>query len=104
MFRQFDWNDPDLKDIWQKFYKSNEYIFPFSSWEYNYEVHKYKKVKPQTLLQKDVFLVYYNEANEPLIIIPAFIKKGCIYIFGENISGPDNLDFIYSNFAHLKPL
>ena len=32
------------------------------------------------------------------MIIPVYVKKQCVYIFGENISGAGNLDFIYSRY------
>lgn len=94
MLVQYRWNDEKLKKIWRKLYKDNPYLFPFSSWEYNEEVYSYKKIKPTTFLQKEYFLVYYNH-DIPLMIMPLFIKKKTLYIFGENIGGPDNLDFIY---------
>ena len=94
MLIQYSWNDDRLRDIWNKLYTDNPYLFPFSSWEYTKEVCSYKKIKPTTLLQKEYIFVYYNH-DVPLMIMPLFIKKKKLYIFGENISGPDNLDFIY---------
>lgn len=94
MLIQYSWNDERLRDIWNKLYTDNPYLFPFSSWEYTKEVCSYKKIKPTTLLQKEYIFVYYNH-DVPLMIMPLFIKKKKLYIFGENISGPDNLDFIY---------
>lgn len=94
MLVQYQWNDERLRKIWENLYRDNPYLFPFSSWEYNKEVYSYKKIKPTTFLQKEYFLVYYNH-DVPLMIMPLFIKEKTLYIFGENIGGPDNLDFIY---------
>lgn len=94
MLIQYQWNDSQLKKIWKDLYKNNPYLYPFSSWEYNEQVNSYKRIKPQTLFQKEYFFVYYHN-NIPLMIMPLFKKRGTFYIFGENISGPDNLDFIY---------
>ena len=100
MLVQYKWEDPELDKIWKSLYQENSYIFPYSSREYNENIFKYKKVKPTTLFQKDYFFVYYNDSDEttPLMIIPVYVKKKCVYIFGENISGAGNLDFIYSRY------
>lgn len=98
MLVQYKWEDFELIKIWKKLYRGNNYIFPYSSREYNDNIFTYKKVKPTTLFQKDYFFVYYDDNNKttPLMVIPLFIKKKCAYIFGENIGGAGNLDFIYS--------
>lgn len=89
-----DINDQYLKKSWQELYMGNEYLFPYSSWEYNYWVKKYKHYKPSSFLEKDLFCVY-KEDERPLIIIPITIKKKSIIIFGDNVSGAGNLDFVY---------
>lgn len=100
MLVQYKWEAPELDKIWKGLYQENSYIFPYSSREYNENIFKYKKVKPTTLFQKDYFFVYYDNSDEttPLMIIPVYVKKQCVYIFGENISGAGNLDFIYSRY------
>lgn len=100
MLVQYKWEAPELDKIWKGLYRENSYIFPYSSREYNENIFKYKKVKPTTLFQKDYFFVYYDNSDEttPLMIIPVYVKKKCVYIFGENISGAGNLDFIYSRY------
>lgn len=72
-----DINDPDLKRIWQDLYRNNRFLFPYSSWEYNFWIKKYKGFKPSALLEKDSFIVY-SENGIPLIIIPLTIKKGTL--------------------------
>lgn len=98
MLVQYKWEESDLDKIWKELYQGNCYVFPYSSREYNENIFTYKKVKPTTLFQQDYFLVYYkdNDKATPLMIMPIYVKKKCAYIFGENISGAGNLDFIYS--------
>ena len=94
MIKSFSWGDQELKTIWQKLYRNNKYLGPYSSWEYNEIVFKYKKLKPQTLFQKNYFYVYF-ENNKPLMLFPLSKKRGDLILFGENISGAEYLDFIY---------
>lgn len=97
MLIEYDWKSSTLTETWKKLYQENAYVFPYSSREYNEYIFKYKKVKPTTLRQKDHFFIYYaeKEPTRPLMVIPVFVKKNKVYIFGENISGAGNLDFIY---------
>lgn len=55
MLTMYKWNDPALKQIWQKLYADNPYLFPYSSWEYNEQIYKYIKVKPSSMFQKNYF-------------------------------------------------
>lgn len=91
-----DINDPDLKRIWQDLYRNNRFLFPYSSWEYNFWIKKYKGFKPSALLEKDSFIVY-SENGIPLIIIPLTTKKRNIRLFGDNVSGAGNIDCIYKD-------
>ena len=45
MMTMYKWDSPALKQIWQKLYADNPYLFPYSSWEYNEQIYKYMKVK-----------------------------------------------------------
>lgn len=94
MLKEYNFHDSELKRIWEALYRGNPYLFPFSSYEYNDCVYTYKKYKPNQYLQKNIFLVYYEE-NKPQILLPLTIKKDEIFIFGDNISGCDNLDLVY---------
>lgn len=52
MLTMYKWDDPALKQIWQKLYADNSYLFPYSSWEYNEQIYKYMKV----YVSKELFL------------------------------------------------
>lgn len=94
MLKRFRFKDIEFQNIWVDLYKNNPYLFPFSSYEYNEQVHAYKKLKVNLYGQKDAFYVYY-ETKKPLAVLPLTIKGNAIYLFGDNISGCDNLDLIY---------
>lgn len=94
MLQEYEFNSPVLKKIWVDLYHKNPYLFPFSSYEYNQQVYVYKKFKLQNYLQKDYFLVYY-ENETPLVLLPLTVKDDKIFIFGDDISGCDNLDLVY---------
>ena len=94
MIKEFAWDDKELKVVWQKLYRNNKCLTPYSSWEYNDIVYRYKKLKPQTLFQKNYFYVYY-ENTRPMILFPFSKKRGDLILFGENISGAEYLDFVY---------
>lgn len=49
MLTMYKWDSPALKQIWQKLYADNPYLFPYSSWEYNEQIYKYMKVKPSSM-------------------------------------------------------
>ncbi len=55
MLTMYKWDSPALKQIWQKLYADNPYLFPYSSWEYNEQIYKYMKVKPSSMFQKNFF-------------------------------------------------
>lgn len=55
MMTMYKWYDPTLKQIWQKLYADNSYLFPYSSWEYNEQIYKYMRVKPSSMFQKNFF-------------------------------------------------
>lgn len=55
MLTMYKWGSPALKQIWQKLYADNSYLFPYSSWEYNEQIYKYMKVKPSSMFQKNFF-------------------------------------------------
>lgn len=55
MMTMYKWYDPALKQIWQKLYADNSYLFPYSSWEYNEQIYKYMRVKPSSMFQKNFF-------------------------------------------------
>lgn len=95
MIQEYEFNSPVLKKIWVDLYQKNPYLFPFSSYEYNQQVYAYKKFKLKNYLQKDYFLVYY-ENGKPLILLPLTVKKDDIFLFGDDISGCDNLDLVYN--------
>lgn len=99
----YNWNSPDLKQIWQKLYADNSYLFPYSSCEYNEQIYKYMKVKPSSICQKNIFLVY-EEEQKPLMIFPLYLKKNKLCLFGENISGAGHLDLIYDAAITTKQL
>lgn len=80
----YKWDSPALKQIWQKLYANNSYLFPYSSWEYNEQIYKYIKVKPSSMFQKNYFLVY-EEEKKPLVLFPLYLKKNKLRLFGENI-------------------
>lgn len=94
MLQEYEFNSPVLKKIWIGLYQDNSYLFPFSSYEYNEQVYAYKKFKLKNYLQKDYFLVY-SEKEEPLILLPLTVKHNEIFLFGDDISGCDNLDLVY---------
>lgn len=103
MITIYKWNSPDLKQIWQKLYADNYYLFPYSSWEYNEQIYKYMKVKPSAICQKNIFLVY-EEEQKPLMIFPLYLKKNKLCLLGENISGAGHLDLIYDEAITTKQL
>lgn len=94
MLQEYEFNSPVLKKIWVDLYQKNPYLFPFSSYEYNQQVYAYKKFKLKNYLQKDHFLVYC-ENGTPLVLLPLTVKKDDIFLFGDDISGCDNLDLVY---------
>ena len=94
MLTMYKWDDPALKQIWQKLYADNSYLFPYSSWEYNEQIYKYIKVKPSSMFQKNYFLVY-EEEKKPLVLFPLYLKKNKLHLFGDNISGAGHLDLLY---------
>lgn len=94
MLIEYKWNNPELQKVWKKLYEGNEFLFPYSSFEYNECVYRYKKLKPSTIFQKDYFYVYFED-SKPLLLIPLSVKKKELFMFGDNISGAGNLDFIY---------
>lgn len=55
MMTMYKWDDPALKQIWQKLYADNSYLFPYSSWEYNEQIYKYIKVKPSSMSKRTIF-------------------------------------------------
>lgn len=55
MLTMYKWDDPALKQIWQKLYADNSYLFPYSSWEYNEQIYKYIKVKTFFNVPKELF-------------------------------------------------
>lgn len=85
MLTMYKWDSPALKQIWQKLYADNPYLFPYSSWEYNEQIYKYMKVKPSSMFQKNFFCVY-EEEKKPLVLFPLYLKKNKLCLFGENIS------------------
>ena len=99
----YKWDDPALKQIWQKLYADNSYLFPYSSWEYNEQIYKYIKVKPSSMFQKNFFCVY-EEEKKPLVLFPLYLKKNKLCIFGENISGAGHLDLLYDAAITTKQL
>lgn len=94
LIKKFSWDSYELKQIWKCLYLNNKFLTPYSSWEYNDIVHKYVKIKPQTLFRTNYFYVYY-ENNTPLMIFPFQKKHDYLILFGEGISGAEYLDFIY---------
>lgn len=59
MMTMYKWDSPALKQIWQKLYADNPYLFPYSSWEYNEQIYKYMKVyesKAIFYVSKELFL------------------------------------------------
>ena len=74
MMTIYKWDSPALKQIWQKLYADNPYLFPYSSWEYNEQIYKYMKVKPSSMFQKNFFCVY-EEEKKPLVLFPLYLKK-----------------------------
>lgn len=103
MMTMYKWDDPALKQIWQKLYADNSYLFPYSSWEYNEQIYKYIKVKPSSMFQKNYFLVY-EEEKKPLVLFPLYLKKNNLRLFGENISGAGHLDLLYDAVITTKQL
>ena len=101
MLTMYKWDDPALKQIWQKLYADNPYLFPYSSWEYNEQIYKYIKVKPSSMFQKNYFLVY-EEEKKPLVLFPLYLKKNKLRLFGENISGAGHLDLLYDEAITTK--
>ena len=101
MMTMYKWDDPALKQIWQKLYADNSYLFPYSSWEYNEQIYKYIKVKPSSMFQKNYFLVY-EEEKKPLVLFPLYLKKNKLRLFGENISGAGHLDLLYDEAITTK--
>lgn len=56
MLTMYKWGSPALKQIWQKLYADNSYLFPYSSWEYNEQIYKYMRVKPSIFyVSKELF-------------------------------------------------
>lgn len=101
MLTMYKWDSPALKQIWQKLYADNPYLFPYSSWEYNEQIYKYMKVKPSSMFQKNFFLVY-EEEKKPLVLFPLYLKKNKLRLFGENISGAGHLDLLYDEAIRTK--
>ena len=101
MLTMYKWDSPALKQIWQKLYADNPYLFPYSSWEYNEQIYKYMKVKPSSMFQKNFFLVY-EEEKKPLVLFPLYLKKNKLRLFGENISGAGHLDLLYDEAITTK--
>lgn len=103
MLTMYKWDSPALKQIWQKLYADNPYLFPYSSWEYNEQIYKYMKVKPSSMFQKNFFCVY-EEEQKPFVLFPLYLKKNKLCLFGENISGAGHLDLLYDAAITTKQL
>ncbi len=63
MLKRYDLRDTKLREIWQTMYRNNPYLFPYSSWEYNEIVMRYKRWKPQALLERQYFYVYQDVSH-----------------------------------------
>ncbi len=74
MLTMYKWDSPALKQIWQKLYADNPYLFPYSSWEYNEQIYKYIKVKPSSMFQKNYFLVY-EEEKKTFGVVPIIFEE-----------------------------
>lgn len=100
MITIYKWNSPALRQIWEKLYTGNPYIFPYSSYEYNEQIIRYMKVKPATIGQKNYFVVY-EEEGKPIVMFPLYVKKDTLHLLGQNISGAGHLDVLYN--ADIQP-
>lgn len=82
MLRAYKWNDALLRKWWKTLYDKNLYLFPYSSREYNEKIYAYMQFKPNTIFQKNEFLVFFADSNKgkPLLIAPIF-KKMIRYIY-----------------------
>lgn len=94
MLKQFRFADTELKEIWNSLYDGNAYLFPYSSYEYNWHIYQYLKWKPQAWRQTQLFYVYYRD-EKPVIILPLTKKKRVLTLFGDAVSGAGALDFVY---------
>lgn len=61
MLTMYKWGSPALKQIWQKLYADNSYLFPYSSWEYNEQIYKYMRVKPSSISKELFFSIRRRE-------------------------------------------
>jgi hypothetical protein len=93
MLKLLKWQDPLLKNIWEKFYNGNVYLSPYSSWEYNNISYNCFKFQTSRWKEKNFFLVEYTN-NKAVAIIPLTLRRGYLNIFGDFESG-GALDFIY---------
>ena len=86
-----------LKQNWERLYGENKVLFPYSSYEYNYIISKYKYYKLDALKEDSNFYVYKDSSNKIKVIFPLTIKGDIIILFGDNVSGAGHLDVIYGN-------
>ncbi len=95
MLKVYKFTDSKLKEIWDEMYQGNEYLYPYSSWQFNGIILRNLSIKPRAFSMKKLFYVYSND-NGPRIIMPLVIKGNKISLLGESVvTNVGALDFIY---------
>jgi len=94
IIKKYDYNDKDLIRIWNEFYFENQCIFPYSSRLYNDIVKNCFKFKLSNYLNKDAFIVFYNN-DVPKILLPLVERSDKLKFYGEDTQA-GHLDFLYS--------
>jgi hypothetical protein len=87
-----------LKDDWIKLYKSNPYLFPYSSYEFALIYNKSFYLSINRIWMQRLFYVIKNDNGYVHMIIPLLKKGNHYYIFGD-FCATGYLDFIYPHNA-----
>jgi len=86
----------DLKELWESLYYGNEYLTPYSSYEFNRTVCRYYRFAlKRALFTTKIFQVIDDDLN-PIMIIPLYGRGHRFYIIGD-LMMTGHLDFIYKS-------
>jgi len=87
-------NFGNLETIWRNLYKGNEFLTPYSSFEFNKIFYKTYRFGLRRAFFKAAFYEVIDNHENTIMIIPLFGNKNKYYIFGD-LAGTGYLDFIY---------
>lgn len=95
ILKDYDFDNQELKNVWQQFYDGNCCLYPYSSFDYNRIYNGVYKYKTSNWLAKSKNICYCSNGIVK-VIMPLAIKKNVIRLFAENTSA-GHIDFIYDS-------